>query len=746
VRAGALAAALWLAAASFMPAMPVDAAAPATPAKKVVATKSEKQMLLRADLIEFNTNTSVTTATGHVEIDYNDHILLADKVIYDENKDQVTAIGHVSLLTPDGKVVFTDKAVLTDQFRDGVLNGFAALIGTTGRMAGAHATRTGGVRTVATRAAYTNCKVCNQPGQRTPLWQVRAGRVIYDEPAHRLFYEDAIVDAFGIPVLYTPFFTMSDPTVKHSSGILMPEIALNSSNLGPYARIPVYISLNDSQDFTVAPFITSLHGEVLETEYRQRFNNGGFWLQPSVAYDPHGGLLDNQPEVYSSLFGSGMLQLDDTWKAGYDVQLTSNETWLELYKISQAQRLQNDLYVEGISGRSRFEITGYFFQGLLATDDNQEFPVVLPLVDYTYIPEKDVLGGDFQFDFNTAAISRQVGEESQRGTAELNWKLPLITSNGQLFTLIGDARGDVYHIDNPQLGAPPTDSHYISRGLPYAAIDWRWPFVTTAPQGNVSYVFEPIIQVIGAPYGGNPPGIPNEDSTDIQFDETNVFSFNRSPGYDIVETGPRANVGFRTQMIYPSGSVEFLAGEVLRLKPDDLFLESGAGGERSDVVGRLTINFLPHFDFTDRIEVDPSSATLERNEVYIDAYYGRSSLEISYLKVPEQEVTLGLPTREEVNAQALVNVWKNWIVYVAAQRNLQDGTMIADELGVGYDDECIGISISYRRTYTTDRNVGPSTDFPILRFNLKTNQPDTTSEQPQNTLLFPQHLYSHIAL
>ena len=66
--------------------------------------------------------------------------------------------------------------------------------------------------------------------------------------------------------------------------------------------------------------------------------------------------------------------------------------------------------------------------------------------------------------------------------------------------------------------------------------------------------------------------------------------------------------------------------------------------------------------------------------------------------------------------------------------------MLADEFGFGYDDECVGISLSYRLTYTTDRKVPPSTDV-LVRFNLKTND-----APPDHSLLFPQHLYSHIAL
>jgi len=49
------------------------------------------QMLLRADHVDYDLNTSVTTAEGHVEIDYNGRILLADRIIYDKNRDSVTA-------------------------------------------------------------------------------------------------------------------------------------------------------------------------------------------------------------------------------------------------------------------------------------------------------------------------------------------------------------------------------------------------------------------------------------------------------------------------------------------------------------------------------------------------------------------------------------------------------------------------------------------------------------------------------
>ena len=68
---------------------------------------------------------------------------------------------------------------------------------------------------------------------------------------------------------------------------------------------------------------------MLEGEYRQRWNNSGMWLQGSAAYNPNGG-LGGPPgaQEYDHLFGSGRFALDDTWRTGFDAQLTNNSGYM----------------------------------------------------------------------------------------------------------------------------------------------------------------------------------------------------------------------------------------------------------------------------------------------------------------------------------------------------------------------------------------------------------------------------------
>jgi LPS-assembly protein len=365
LRRSALAGLLLLGAASG--SLPAPDAAEAAPAQHTA--RSERQILLQADQVIYDGDNQTVAATGHVEIVDQGRILMADRVTYNQKTDTVTADGHVSLTDQQGNVSFSDHVVLTDRMRDGVLNGFGALIGKNGRLTAASAQRVGGTMVIAHSTNYSPCKICNRPGQTTPLWQVKSERVVYDQVAHRIHFTDATVDFLGIPVLYTPILSEPDPTVKYSSGFLAPDIG-SATNAGYFVRLPYYFALSPQNDLTIAPQISTSGGELVETEYRQRWQDSGMWLQGSVAYNPDGGLGGHTagPQFYDHLFGSGRFTLGDGWSSGFNAQLTNNTAYMRFYDISFLDRLMSNLFVENDSGRSRFLLDGYYFQGLRTTE------------------------------------------------------------------------------------------------------------------------------------------------------------------------------------------------------------------------------------------------------------------------------------------------------------------------------------------------------------------------------------------
>jgi LPS-assembly protein len=741
---------LLLLGAALNPLMVSITAEAATAPARPPAGQVDRQILLEADQVDYDGDNQTVAAIGHVEIVDEGRILDADRVTYDQKTDKVTADGHVSLTDRLGNVAFSDHVVLTDHMREGALNGFGALIGKNGRLTAASAQRVGGTMVIARYTNYSPCKICNQPGQRTPLWQVKSERVVYDQLKHRIHFTGATIDVLGVPVLYAPFLTEPDPTVKHSSGFLTPDLG-PATNLGYFARLPYYIALSPQNDLTIAPEVSTKAGELVETEYRQRWQDSGMWIQDSLAYNPSGGLGGHRPgpQYYDHLFGSGRFNVGNGWTTGFNAELTNNSAYMRFYDISFLDRLVNNLFVENDTGRSRFALSSYYFQGLRSTDMQSFIPYVLPQLDYTFIPDSNVAGGRFRFDIDSVSLARSAGPNSQRLTGELNWRLPMIFGGGQLWTLIADARGDVFHVDNKDpVDFPnvPDKSRYVSRGIPYLALDWRWPFIADAHQ-RTTYMLEPVAQLIAQPYGGNPAGLPIEDEDAFEFDDNNIFSVNQMPGYDLVESGPRANVGFIADAMFGTGELQGLVGQTYRVKPDPIFADfTGENGTTSDIIGRVTLK-LPHLDVTDRLDFDRTDGDVLRHEVYLTGTYGRSSLQIAYLhlpaavpnlQLPPGSVTLELPAREQLNIQGDINFYENWQAFAAIERDLLGGQMLDSEYGLGYEDECVAISIAFRRKYVGDLAQGiPPSSSEVLRFSLK------TGDQPvQPFSLFPRSVFN----
>jgi LPS-assembly protein len=687
----------------------------------IAQSSQPSRVLLEGDTVTYDSNTGIVTAEGHVEISDDERTLLADKVTYDENSNKVTASGNVSLQDATGNVAYADSVELTQDLREGALQGFSALIGQTGRLAASSGERREGRFTIAHGAVFTPCAICQEDGERMPLWEIRAARIIHDQLNKDIYFEDASFEFLGVPVLYLPFFSQPDPSVKYKSGFLLPDIG-SIGAIGSFIKIPYYVSLSPSRDLTLDPFITTQGGTVLQTEYRERWGTGGLWLQGTLGYDPGADGKPGESIWMGSLFGSGRVPLnDDGWRAGFDVQLASNKTYLKRYELSNFDRLTSDLFTDDVEGRSRAAITGYFFQSLRATDVTAQMPLALPLLEYTYIPEYKVWGGRLRADTSALYLNRNEGTDMLRGSADADWRLPFTTNDGELITFETFLRGDLYYINDATFDVPGAskNTETIGRALGYSMLEWRWPFVADTNIPNTTLVVEPIAQAIAASGGGNPAGLPNEDSIAFEFDSTNLFNPNPSPGLDLWTGGPRTNVGLRASAILPNGSVEAMLGQEFRFATDSsLPVGLRLNDSKSDIVGQFKIQF-PNISLTHQFNIDPDDGTLRRNEVYLLAHFGRSMINLSYLKLPQSAADPSLGEQEQVNLTTTIQVYGNWGIFGEARRDLAKNQELESSIGITYDDDCFVASLGFHRRDTATLNLKPSSAV-IFRLGLKT--------------------------
>jgi len=680
--------------------------------------------LLSADKIVYETDLGQVTAKGNVEISSEGRILLADSVHYNQRNGVVTASGNLTLLEPSGEVLFAENMELSEDLTKGFIKSVRILLTDKSRFAANHARRHNENRLEMNEAVFSPCQLCEGDPSMPPLWQLKAIKVVHYKNSHEVEYKDATLEIFGMPIAYTPYFRHVDPFTQRKSGFLAPRFG-SSSELGSTIQIPYFWAIGNDSDLTISPIIKSEKELVWVSEYRALTESGGFEGELSLTYTDKRN-DDNQrlseKEIRGHIAAFGQFDLDQTWRWGFDLSRSTDDTYLSRYGFSGDDTLTSSIFAEGIHDRNFAAASAFAFQGLEVDDDPGTTPLVAPLLEYSVSLNPPRFSSPLQIDASAVSLYRQDGFDSRRLSVNGNFQIPYLDDFGSIYTLTANLGVDLYHLNGFAVAGQAAGSNTTVNGIetrfwPLLALDWRMPFVRS--EGSIRQVLEPVVQLILAPYGGNPKEIPNEDSRSLEFDDTNLFSLNRFPGNDRVESGPRANIGFKAAAYGITGGYSSITiGQVFRVRDDDTFApRTGLDDHRSDYVMALTIAPSRFLDLNQRLRLDRNKFSLRRNEIYFSIGPEYLKFNSSYISLERDQTVDELDAREELYNSLHWKIDQRWVATAESRRDLSgEGSQIRTKAGIQYSDECIGFGLTMQRNFTRDRDVEPSTsiNFRIL--------------------------------
>jgi len=597
-----------------------------TPSGSSIAAKPapNAQMLVQADEIKYDYNNQQVSAVGNVQIYYNGATIEADKVIYDQRSKRLHAEGNARLTEADGKVSYGQLLDLSDDYRDGFIDSLRLETPDRTRMAAVRADRTDANYTVFQSGVYTACEPCRDDPRKPPLWQVKAARIIHNESEKMLYFEDARIEFFGVPLAWMPYFSAPDPTVKRKTGFLMP-IVSTSTAYGFGIETPYYIALAPNYDATISPRMTSTQGPLLRGEWRQRFEDGDITirgagidqLDKNKFLRSDGTFTPGFRDWRGSFESSGRFELSPQWTWGFDAVALSDRTFFQDYKIRPLQATAiidpllnlptegvSQLYLTGRGDRSYFDARTIHYYGFSESDVQGSLPNILPVIDYAYTFDQPVFGGELGTSMNLTSLQRSTASfdaisnnafnfglcnvnsadpaqktpancllrgvpgQYARLSAETHWRYQYIDPFGQVFVPFASVRGDAAAMaisNNPGVGNfIDTGDSTVSRAMPTVGLEYRYPFIGVTGWGTQT--IEPIAQLIVRP---NEPAIgklPNEDAQSLVFDDTNLFKVDKFSGWDRVEGGGRANAGLQyTAQFNRGGNFNVLFGQSYQL-------------------------------------------------------------------------------------------------------------------------------------------------------------------------------------
>ena len=667
-----------------------------------------------ADEMSFDRESGVVSAQGNVEIRYKERRLKADIISYNRDTNVVSAEGNVVIIEPTSETIYGDKIEITGDLRDGFILNIGVILQDNARIAGSSASRTNASLTEIKNAVYSPCDLCKDEPNKPPVWQIKAVKVTHNKATQTIEYRDAWIEFFGYPVFYTPYFRHPDPSVGRKSGFLFPTLG-SSSDLGTTLQTPYFLNLGPNEDATITPIVMTQEAPVLSAEYRKRVQKGGVNVNASLTSNSDEtiglGTEKGRYGVRGHIESKGRFDINQAWRWGFDGNWTSDDTYMRRYGFSGPSSLKSQLFAESFKSRSYFSSEINTFQSLQDGVASGGIPLVLPLVDFNYIGKKDRIGGSTNFDFNLLALTRDDGTDTRRLSARSVWQRPLVGALGDIYNISFGLNTDLYHVNGLSRGGDNSNyTGFSYRVTPEAALEWRMPFAKS--DGNISHVIEPIASFMWSPYGGNSDKIPNEDSIELEFDDTNLFRTNRFSGLDRVEGGPRLIYGLKWGAFKENGGKSSVfIGQSWRPKKDDTYATgSGLEDNFSDIVARMEISPGEHLKATYRTRIDANNLSPKRNEIGLSAGIPVFSVSGNYIYM-EGQTDSEFSGREELDLTATSRLNHDWRSGLNATRDMDASEMRTAGMYLTYEDECVVFTTRLNRTFFEDRDLEPTDSF-----------------------------------
>lgn len=714
---------------------------------------------LEADELINDEANQILTAKGQVEGRYQDRTLRADRVDYNLETGVVVATGNVALIDATGDIQYADKLELSDELQAGTAANFTARLASGATTTARFVTRKENGEFELFNAFYTACELCEASDR--PTWRLRARRVRQDTDARTIRYNDAVLEFFGIPVLYTPYLAHPDPSAERESGILTPTIATSGAR-GFTLGVPYFWAVDDYTDLTISPFVYSKVNPLIRVEGRRKFATGEINLAGSLAYgtafNRNGDSLDN-PELFvdpnnalegdelsNHLFLDGFFKPNPIWSYGYTVQLSSDDSYLDRYGQSTAfksnglvpdlnRRNTSQAFVAGQSDSFRVSALAVSYEDLntrfledndtglirVVRDRDDLLPVIAPLLNADLYLRDPLIGGRLHLSGNAVSLTRETGSDYARGSAKADYQRTFVLPGGLEAKPFAWGRADTYDIqaDTFLVGGEeqPGAELGFSRALGQVGLDLRYPFIRRGR--NMDLIVEPRVQFTES--FGNPKLDrfldPNtdvlllEDGDSPDLDTALLFERNKADGFDFFQTGRRMDAGVGTRARFSlfgrDSEAAVFAGRSFVDGTNRAFTPgSGLAGSQSDYVADIDFNIGRLIDSETRLRYDEDRNTLSRVDSTVRLKTRYVDLSGRYFtlntEAPVRDIVAGAPP-EEISGSIRIKPFKGVALGVSAVRDLDRDVTRIQRYTLDLSDDCTLVQLFYsRRDFNND--------------------------------------------
>ncbi len=548
------------------------------------------------------------------------------------------------------------------------------------------------------KSIFTLCEF--RKNDKCPPWTIQSSKMLHDNIKKTIYYDNALIKVYNVPIFYFPRLSHPDPSVERRSGFLPPSV-YDTKNLGEGISIPYFFDFAKDKNFTLTSRLFVSENPLFFGEYHQAFKNSNF-LADFGFTEGYKKTSDtkkagSRSHIFSKFVKNFKGKDGSNNTFNLSVQNVSNDKYLKLYKIKSNLVDYNKDTLESSIDFTREDEDMFFGMNAsiyetLKSSYNDKYEYILPelIIDKTLF--NDDKFGNLDLQTNLKIHNYDTNKVSNFIVNDLDWSSKDIYFNSGLKSnILANFKNINYEAKNiDEYKDNPTSEFYGSLGL---LSELNLQKSTT----NSSHLLTPKMLLRFS------PGSMRKENSGSRLTAINAFDLNRIDNPNNYETGVSATLGFDYNIKKNTNEFDFSVAQIINEKENTKMADKTSLNEKlSDLVGSASYNINDKIKLNYNFSVDQNYQELNYNELGAKLNYGVADFNFNYLQENKH-----IGNQDYFTTKLNIKNNEKGLFTFENKRNLITNSSEFYNLSYEYINDCLRAGLVYRREFYNDSELEP---------------------------------------
>ena len=548
------------------------------------------------------------------------------------------------------------------------------------------------------KSIFTLCDY--RKNDKCPPWSIQSSKMLHNSKKKTIYYDNAVIKVYDIPIFYIPKLSHPDPTVDRRSGFLPPSIS-DTKNLGEGVSIPYFFDIAKNKNFTLTNRLYASENPLFLGEYHHVLKNSFFMADFGYTEGYKKTSVTKRKGEKSHFFSkfvknfNGRNNSENT--LGFSIQDTSNDKYLKLYKIkSNLVDYNTNVLESSLNFLHQTENVFFSFDASIfeTTKENYEdkYEFILPEIIFDKNLFNDDKFGSLDLQTNLKVRSYETNKHENFLVNDFDWESKDFNFNsGVNSKFLANLKNINYEAKNvPKFKENTTNEFFGSLGL---LTDINLKKISD----NAQHSLTPKMLLRLS------PGSMKKKDNGSRLTPLSAFSINRSDNIYDYETGISGTVGFDYEIKKEDSNFDLSIAQVINEKENNKIADKTSLNEKlSDLVGSSKYVINKNIDIKYDFSIDQNYQDLNYNEIGTTLKYNGLDFNFGFLQEKKH-----IGNQEYFKTKIDLKNKENGLFSFETKRNLITNSSEFYNLSYEYLNDCLRAGLVFRREFYNDSELEP---------------------------------------